>query len=244
MRGLGLLFALMLSACIRNSKDLPGPQEGGFVSGIVVEQSLITGDTSGVAGALISELGTNSKLAANEDGRFIFERLPIGKNIYVDVRKLPRPMTSPTSVRRLPPFKILVDGQMVPLGEIRLGENGALEGRVLLEVEGTSPIGAGGTAVVVASTAFKGLTSEDGTFFIPSVPEGSFEIVAFRPGYRPARASGVTVSPAVTVRTRDLIMEMGDAPNVSLEGEATLADADAGGHAGTGVMLIDELDPA
>ena len=75
MRAVSALLVLSF-ACIRNPKDLPGPQEGGFVSGIVVEQSLITGDTAGVSGALVSEIGTNTKLEAGSDGRFILERLP------------------------------------------------------------------------------------------------------------------------------------------------------------------------
>jgi hypothetical protein len=242
MRGRPLAL-LILASCIRNPKDLPGPQEGGFVEGVVVEQSLSTGDLAGVSGALISEISTNTRVTADSDGRFMLQRLPIGKSLYIDIRKPPAAGALSDRVRRLPAFKILVDGQIIDLDEIRLGENGALEGRVLLEQETGAPIAAGGTAVAIATTTFKGLTFEDGRYSIPSVPQGTFDIVAFRPGFIPARASGVSVSPAVTVQVRDLVMTPGEPPDVQVAGGATLFDAEDGGHSGTEVLFIDELDP-
>src|SRR5262245_40404243 len=113
-------IALLLAGCIRNPKDLPGPQEGGFVEGVVFAQSLVTGDLAGVAGAQVTEIGTNTRVDADQSGRFVLERMPIGKNLYLDIRKPPQPMTTPRAVRRLPPIKILVDGQIQNLGEIRL----------------------------------------------------------------------------------------------------------------------------
>lgn len=235
------LALCIASGCIRSPADIPPLSEGGFVTGIVVEQSLTTGDVVGLEGAIVRDLGTGKRVATDDRGFFSLERLPIGRRVVVNVTRGLAPALGDDALR-LRPLVLRVDGQTIDLGEVRLGENGALEGRVLLSSEDAVPSGAGGSLVVVAQTPYKGVTSVDGRFSIPSVPQGTFEVIAFAAGYRPARASGVPVNAASTTKVRDLVLEPGMADPVAVSGQAYLAGSED--HSGIDVSLADELDPS
>lgn len=240
-RRLCFLSLWLASGCIRSPEDVPSLLEGGFVTGVIVEQSLTTGDVVGLEGAVVKELGTGKRVPTDDRGFFTLERLPIGRRIVVDVTRGLNPRLSDNALR-LRPLVLRVDGQTIDLGEVRLGENGALEGRVLLASEDSVPAGAGGSLVVIAQTPYKGVTAVDGRFSIPSVPQGSFEVIAFASGHRPDRASGVAVNAASTTKVRDLVLEPGTPDPVAVAGQAFLAGSED--HSGIEVSFLSELDPS
>ncbi len=73
-------------------------------------------------------------------------------------------------------------GRDVELGEVSLGRNAAVSGKVLLgDHPGSS--GHSGTTVFVASTAFLTTTGDDGSFLLEGLAEGVVELSIYRPGY-------------------------------------------------------------
>ena len=230
-----LALGLLLGGCIRSTADLPGANEGGFVTGVVVQRDLTTADFVGQSGVLVRALGVSTVTATDERGFFALQRLPLGR-VTVALTRRGEPGVRAAG-RLLDPVSILVSGQTIDLGELRILGDGSLDGTVFLEQDDTTAAAAG-ALVVLTQTTFKAITEADGRFRVASLPEGAFDVVVFHPGYEPAVVPGVRVAPGTQTTVRSVTLRPGAPTNVDVRGRAMRADVDD--HAGITVRFIDE----
>lgn len=238
---LGLALTVALSVgCIR-SVDLPEQLEGVTVTGQVVSRDALSGDWRSLPGVSVSVRGSTFRGLSNEDGAFKLDRLPIGIPLSLELSGPQTPGT-PAKKRILDPVIGEVDGQALNLGTIRLGPGGTVQGRVLMVEGALPPTGQGGALVVVAGTAFKAVTDEDGQYVMSGVPEGTFDVAAFQSGFRPAQVGGVGVTPGNTLSLEDLVLVSGDTSTVTVSSTARRASAPSldTGHFGITVEFVRE----
>ncbi len=213
----GLASLLVLAAgCIRSVGDIPPQSEGGGVDGVLIELNLGSGEPEGAAGALVRVVGTSVSRNTDDRGFFQLSAVPLG---YRTLSLEKRVGTEVVASRLLDPIHLYADRTTVSLGEVPLSPGGEVQGRVRLADRG-SP---GGTVVAVARTGLRAIAGEDGGFVLSGVPQGSFDVVAFRPGYEPGRLQRVGVGPGARTLARDLVLGAGaGARRFPLEGSATL----------------------
>jgi hypothetical protein len=136
-------------------------------------------------------------------------------------------------------------GKLVTLGQVVLGSNGSIRGRVL-RGDTASSSGHGGTSVFIPEGPFFGFTGDDGTFLLENLPEGRLSIAIFRAGYVAAAETvelragelfplrTITLQPdpgnaRATVRGRVLLPDGAAAPDVTVSlssGRTATTDAD------------------
>ncbi|MBI4821905.1 MAG: carboxypeptidase regulatory-like domain-containing protein [Deltaproteobacteria bacterium] len=214
-RRAGLL--LLAAGCLREPLEIPGPSEGGFVSGTVVELDAKSGELVPVGGAKVRARNAGLELAASADGFFELSRLPLGL--------LSLELESPRTrfARRLRGISILASGQSVELGTIELSARGEIAGQVRL-ASGEPAVGA---FVAIARTPFRSAADDKGEFRISGVPEGRYELVAFQAGTHSAALEGIEVSPSETTSTVPFVLQPSSAPvSVTITGRASLEDSD------------------
>ena len=125
----------------------------------------------------------------------------------------------------LPAFTVLVDGQPVPLGDIRLLGDGGLDGRILIRADDNSPpIGAGGAIVALAQTSFRSLTEVDGRFRMAGLPEGTFDIVVLFAGYEPVVIPEISIAPNTQTTLRPIELRPDPGQPVTVSGSAFRQD--------------------
>ncbi|MCA9553062.1 MAG: carboxypeptidase regulatory-like domain-containing protein, partial [Myxococcales bacterium] len=237
---LGLILGILATAgCIRSAPELPSRPEGAVISGQVVQRGGPSGDWVPATGVSVTVAGLGVTASTNADGAFRLERLPVNHIMTVRLTAVRTSTDAPIQRRVLDPVRPILDRAALDLGTLRLGPGGDLTGRALVrETAEGAAAGVGGTLVVLTQTAFKAVTDEAGHFQLPDLPEGNFDLVAFRPGYLPARQGGVAVLPGGTVTAKDLILQRGDAPDVVVSGSARiLGDASDTGHSGITVRF-------
>lgn len=216
-RAKGLASLLVLSAgCIRSVGDIPPQSEGGGVDGVLIELNLGSGEPAGAAGALVRVVGTSVSRTTDDRGFFQLSAVPLG---YRTLSLEKRVGTEVVASRLLDPIHLYADRTAVSLGEVPLSPGGEVQGRVRLSDRGNP----GGTVVAIARTGLRAIAGEDGAFVLSGVPQGSFDVVAFRPGYEPGRLQRVGVGPGSRTLARDLVLGAGaGARRFPLEGSATL----------------------
>lgn len=209
-----LLF--VMGGCLRSVGDIPPQSEGGGVDGVLIELNLGTGEPTGAPGAIVRVVGTSVSRTTDERGFFQLSAVPLG---YRTLALEKRVGTEVVASRLLDPIHLYADRATISLGEVPLSPGGEVQGRVVLSDRGNP----GGSAVVVARTGLRAIVGEDGSYVLSGVPQGSFDVVAFRAGYEPGRLQRVGVGPGARTLARDLLLAGGAAPRlVSLEGSATL----------------------
>lgn len=227
---------LMASAlgCVRSVPELPTTPNGVSISGRVVERDTASGQLVGVARVRVTT-ADGPPVHSDAEGRFELTGLPLGTRRLVFTRT--RPGSGPSDPQ---PSKVLsglsgvADGERLALGDVELRAPGTLVGDVRLT--GVSdPAYAEGTLVAVAETAFRAIVSRDGTYVLARLPEGgTYDIVAFRAGYTPARLEGVSVLAHKTDRLESLILEPSSGTSSLVHvGSARRAGADE--HSGISV---------
>lgn len=205
-----------MGGCLRSVGDIPPQSEGGGVDGVLIELNLGTGEPAGAPGALVRVVGTSASRTTDDRGFFQLSAVPLG---YRTLALEKRVGTEVVASRLLDPIHLYADRATISLGEVPLSPGGEVQGRVVLSDRGNP----GGSAVVVARTGLRAIVGEDGSYVLSGVPQGSFDVVAFRAGYEPGRLQRVGVGPGARTLARDLLLAGGAAPSlVSLEGSATL----------------------
>ncbi|CAN0548135.1 unnamed protein product, partial [Laminaria digitata] len=136
------------------------------------------------------------------------------------------------------------DGQALSLGTLRLAAAGTVQGRTLLQTGSLPPTGQGGTLVVAVGTAFKAVSEDTGGFVLSGLPEGTFDVAAFRPGYRPVRVEGVPISPATATTLEDLVLLAGNTSTITVTNTARRADAPDLNSGHVGITLDFVREPA
>lgn len=239
---LALALAFALSGCVR-SVDLPEQLEGATMTGQVVARDATTGDWRSLAGVSVSVRGSTFRTLTNEDGAFKIDRLPLGVPLSLELVG-PREAGQPPRRRILDPEIALVDGQALSLGTLRLAPAGTVQGRTLLQTDSLPPTGQGGTLVVAVGTAFKAVSDETGGFVLSGLPEGTFDVAAFRPGYRPVRVEGVPISPATATTLEDMVLRAGATSTITVSNTARRADVSDPDAGHVGITLDFVREPA
>ena len=234
----GVLVGCGLAAgCVRSPAEVPPPGEGGFISGLVVGRDPASPELVGIADVQVRPLGQSASGATDTRGFFQLERLPLERLTLQLVRRGTR--GRPAVGRTLDPIRLLADGQQIDLGQIRLFGDGALVGRIFTQDgDDAVEVGAGGAVVVLTQTTFSAITEPDGQFRVTQLPQGTFEVAVFLPGYRPALVPGVVLTPGTQSTLRPVVLRPGPSEPVMVTGRAFRQGEDD--HAGITVDWVDQ----
>lgn len=165
---------------------LPAPPEPGTVSGAVVVAVPGWSRPRPAVGAVVEVLGTSQRTVVDDaDGRFVLEGFhrPDGTLAFA----YDADGDGEADARRFLPLAPLKvgPGRDVALGEVVLGRNARLLGRVRPRPAAAQPSGHAGTTVFVKGTAFLTFSADDGHFTLADLPEGTMDVVFFRDGFEP-----------------------------------------------------------
>jgi hypothetical protein len=179
MRRLVLASCALLASCLELS--VPPAPTGGTLQGTVVYFRPGRATAIPAAGAVVAVRSSSVRVTANADGRFL---LPVSSRggtvlITLDLDGDGRPDRQKT----LDLLELGArPGRDVTLGEVTLGLNASLSGRVLRgDVPG--PGGHGGTTVLVPEGPSATTTADDGSFLLAELPEGALTVAFLRDGY-------------------------------------------------------------
>ena len=239
MRYLSFICLLAtLTACLRAPSEVDPPGEGGFIGGGVLVLDPLTSNAVGRAGVEVTVVELGLTRRTNDDGRFRFSRIPLGRWRL----RLYQP-AGPDGVARerlLDPVDLVVEGETIELGSLELRDNGGLSGLVRTAAEDGATATPPGTLVVIAETSFKAVTNDRGAYLFATVPQGSYSVVAFRSGFAPAR-TGIEVGPGSIQTVRDIVLQPGETPVATVSGRVVLTDGTAASE--VTVEFVNAQDP-
>ncbi|MDX2015160.1 MAG: hypothetical protein SFW67_33515 [Myxococcaceae bacterium] len=185
MRPVVLVAAALLAGCLDVTVPMPPPAPGpGSLQGTVVYSVPGRTGTRPAGGATVTLVGTSRRATADaETGRFELDGLTrsTGQVLFafdadgdgvVDRQKVLE--LSAVGAGR---------GKTVALGEVALGRNGAVVGRVL-RADVAGPGGHAGTAVFVAGLPLATASNDRGDYVLENLPEGQVTVSFFRAGSR------------------------------------------------------------
>jgi hypothetical protein len=180
VRSAGL--CLLLAGCTFDL-DVPPRRGPAVINGIVVVA--VPGKTtlSPVENAVVELSGTGKSTLTNAQGFFELSdfdatRTLLGIKLDSDKDGTPeRQKTIDLKAFGLKP------GHDLALGEVVLGRNASVTGKVLRGDRPTVRTGHGGSTVFVPEAPFATTTADDGSFTLNDLPEGPCVIAYFRPGF-------------------------------------------------------------
>lgn len=225
------------AGCLRSLPDLPEPGEGVTIIGTLVERDLQSGALVPVSAARAVAIGTSITATTKNDGFFQLNRLPLGP-VRLSIERPEAPGIRARPVKLLT-IQALVDGQGISLGTVEVTAAGDLSGKVAIEGEGAS---AEGTLVALAQTGFRSIVGAGGEYQLSLIPDGRYELVAYRAGYLPARTP-VEVAPGELRRARDLTLRPAPA-NLTGRVRGTALLRDGAEHSGISVTFWSETATA
>lgn len=195
--------ACVLAGCVRSVPDIPPEAEGAFVTGVATARDRDSGERRPASEVIVRATSRSGSARSDEDGRFELARLPLGTTKLVLERfDATGRLVGAAYVSDL---FLRVDGQSRDVGEVAVGADAALQGRV---VTGDRP--AAGALVAAVGTPYQAVTGPDGTYRLVNLPEGRFELAAFLPGTQPASAT-VPATAGLIQTVRDLVLPTGSA---------------------------------
>lgn len=184
-RRVGLLSSVVfLAGCADlGLPDVPPPPGPGTVQGRVVYAVPGRSEIRAAAGAEIFLLNTSEKAVADaESGRFVIDGIRSRFNQLL-IRFDADGDGTPERQRIIDLKNLGVgSGKDVELGDVSLGRNASLAGRVL---RGDTPgvTGHSGTTVFVPGAPFFTTTADDGSFLLNDLPEGPVNVSFFHDGF-------------------------------------------------------------
>mgnify|MGYP002400417456 CR=1 FL=1 len=118
----------------------------------------------------------------------------------------------------------------IDVGEVVLGENAAVSGRVLRADLGAARSGHGGTTVFVPEGPFSAMTSDDGSYLLPALPSGPLQFYVYRVGYSSVSLGTVELRSGEELRFRDVVLQLDTGPQApgSLAGRLAFSPAAEG----------------
>ncbi len=212
-RSLRTLLALtLLGGC---SRDLttPPPAPPGRISGRVVYAIPGRSDARPAGGAVVSLLGSGLSTTTNQAGTFSLSPLDDTTGLLLFAFDADGDGTiDRQKVEQLSDWKTGPHRQ-VQMGDVALGENASVHGRVLL-ANVMSHTGLGGSAIFVPEGPFAAYTADDGSFLLPNLPEGPLEFYVFHAGYEPKSLGTVTLRAGEDYSFRDAVLAVSTEPTV------------------------------
>ncbi len=223
------------AGCVRTLPDLPEPLEGVLLLGRLVKRDATSAGLAPVKGARVSIIGQARSAETDADGRFQLARVPVGTlRLVVALRDSQGQLRIVKLFERI---EALADGQAINLGTVELLGTGDLRGQV--RRSDVPAVGeAEGTLVVVPETAYRSVVGRDDRYLLPGLPEGVFDVVAFREGYRPARVEAVRVEPGGVREVQPLLLVPGPPVEVDVRGLVRLEGRTE--HSGARVLFRSE----
>lgn len=181
--------------------ERPGP---GSVTGRVLLAEPGEAERKPAAGAEVRLLGSGQATTTTPAGTFTLQPVAVTQGLMlvrVTVGQVVRQRVLQLSDYGTGP------GKNVSLGDIVVGENARVRGKVLRGDLAGQRGGHGGTAVFVPAGPFTAYTNDDGSFTIDQMPEGPVELYVFRTGYAPLALASLSLRAGETVELRDVSLE-------------------------------------
>ncbi len=224
-------FALALfSSCLRDLA-LPEVPAEGSVTGRVTYAPPGTTDRQPAVGAVVSLFGGASQVKTNAGGTFELTGVEKPGLLHVRFDSNSDGEVDKERVVELEGYGV-GPHRKVDLGDLQLGDYASVRGRILLgNLPG--PAGHGGSTFFVPEGPYQAITNDDGAFFLPNLPEGPLQFMAFRPGYRLRALGTVTLRAAEELNVGTIVLELDSSPLTpgSIRGQLVLRPAAAKGDA-------------
>ncbi len=198
-----------LSACSRDLSLPPTASQGpGSVSGRAVIAVPGQVERQPAAGATVSLLSSTAQVTTTADGLFTLNGIT-----QTSGGVLFRYGETDAGSYTLQKLIDLADigagpGRLVNIGDVLLAEPASLHGRALRGDVVDERGGQAGTLIFVPEGPFTTYTADDGTFALEELPEGTFEISAFRAGYTGVTLTGVEARAGEDMTLRDIVLAL------------------------------------
>lgn len=230
-----LSVVLGLAGCARDLElpPAPGPVQPGTISGRVVFADPGSTVKKPAVGAGAEVLATGISAIADGDGRFLLTgvdrtqgQLLLRFGLKPDGTFARQRMLLLSAIGAGP-------GRDISLGDLSVLENAQVRGRVRRSDIVTAG-GHGGTTVFVPEGPFAATSADDGSYLLPALPEGTLNLVFFRPGYLAVALEELTLRSGEELSVRDISLEVDPNPQLpaQLAGavltDPALADLSAG----------------
>jgi hypothetical protein len=233
---LGLCLISVSNGCLRSLPDLPSTPNGATIAGRLVELDAASGQLIPASNVAVATGG--SVVRSDAAGRFEVAGLALGSHRLTVVRRSTGAGADPTPVKIISGLSARVDGERIELGDVELRDPGTLRGTVRIAGVDRAEL-TEGTLVAVAESAFRAVVDQRGEYALVRMPEGgTYDLVAFRAGYRPARVRGVRVESNTAAELLPMVLEPDESGGVyQHEGSARVSNEPAG-HAGIAVGCV------
>ena len=224
-----LLAALgLLCACAREL-DLPAPVAPvpDSLDGRVTIEEPGSGRTLPAPGARVEVAGTGVAVAADEHGLFSIAAPPPAPRALL----ITWASAAGGAVDRQTLFRTsaLNGSGAIHLGDVQLGGNAQVLGRVLLADKADSAPDQAGTVVFVPRFPYATITGEGGAFLLPHLPAGRISLAFYRSGYLISGVEGVDLASGaqLTLQAVPLQAQAGAPTTGGLAGKAFRPDGSA-----------------
>ncbi|MBZ0257716.1 carboxypeptidase regulatory-like domain-containing protein [bacterium] len=173
------------------------PERMGILQGRVYLE-----DQTAHANTMVRLIGVSQSVVTGEDGRYMFIAIPEGE--YTLSAEHPGYENAEIENIRVAPEQILQapDITLSATTEAQSQETGEIRGIALLQGESDH----GGITVAIEGTALSAVSSINGEFVMPDVPNGAYTLVYSKGGFKNAYYQGVSVEAGQTVALEPVVL--------------------------------------
>jgi hypothetical protein len=207
------LWALLFLTGCRDLTTPPQPGPGS-IAGRVVYGVPGRADLKPAGGTVVTVLGSGLSAVANQAGTFTLTPLEETEGLLLFSFDSDGDGTiDRQKVERLADWKT-GPHKAVQMGDVVLGENAAVHGKVLLADHPGAKTGLGGSAIFVPEGPFAAYTADDGSYLLPNLPEGPLQFFVFHAGYTATSLGTVALRAGEEYAFRDLTLSVATGPMV------------------------------